>query len=579
MTDQHNYRTLGCYRDYLSSIGQKEQGFVWGDGVAVDTPHLDKLAKEGAIFTNFHTTAPLCTPNRASFVSGLYPAFTGADLNHKAMNEDVVTFAEVLQTEREYSTSYFGKWHLNGDESPGWGDQSNYYHFGYDEVKYLWNQGHWKFISEENGKMKEHLYWQGENKFDGKLNKHFTTDYIFDRGIEFMEKNRQSNEPFHAFLSIPDPHAPKEVRPPYDTMFNNLKFSLPYTAVTATRRDPASPLWNYHDFYTAPLDDDEVYDYLDEYQNRDFYQESLQSYFGMVKCIDDNVGKLMSYLKESGIDDNTIVVFTSDHGDMLSEHGKFNKNRPYRSSAGIPFLIRYPAEIRSGKVVETAYTSVDFAPSILSLMGVKNTDVGFQGVDFSNALLNDQQLVDSNTVRFVTDSGKKAKWSAAVMRQYKLILSDNDVPWLFDLNRDPFEIINYYGGNGVANVQDNLEAKLIEAMVKYEFPLAMKNFLIYLDIPACRDSHDRLPTNAVGAKCSDLGDTVPILDRCEKTKFQNHCPVTCGTCCEDSDGDVFLSQNFLNCSQLANSGQCNLNKVKQFCPELCNVCSATKIFS
>lgn len=109
MTDQHNYRTLGCYRDYLISKNQPGQAYVWGEGVAVETPNIDILAKEGALFTNFHATAPLCTPNRASFVSGLYPAFTGADRNHSPMNDDVVTFAQVLKEERDYETGYFGK--------------------------------------------------------------------------------------------------------------------------------------------------------------------------------------------------------------------------------------------------------------------------------------------------------------------------------------------------------------------------------------------------------------------------------------------------------------------------------------
>ncbi len=112
MTDQHNLRTLGCYREYFKAINQTEQGFVWGPDVFVETPHLDRLAAEGALFTNFHTTTPLCTPNRASFVSGLYPASTGADRNHNAMWESVVTFAEVLKEQRDYDTAYLGKWHL-----------------------------------------------------------------------------------------------------------------------------------------------------------------------------------------------------------------------------------------------------------------------------------------------------------------------------------------------------------------------------------------------------------------------------------------------------------------------------------
>ena len=137
MTDQHNYRTLGCYREYLISKNQTEQAFVWGPGVEVKTPHLDRLANEGVLFTNFHTAAPLCTPNRASFVSGLYPASTGADRNHKKMNDDVVTFAQLLKKLRGYHTAYLGKWHLNGSTRPGFGEESPFHNFGFNNIKYL----------------------------------------------------------------------------------------------------------------------------------------------------------------------------------------------------------------------------------------------------------------------------------------------------------------------------------------------------------------------------------------------------------------------------------------------------------
>ena len=119
ITDEHNLRTIGCYRDVLKG----EQKHVWGKDAIVDTPNIDRLAAEGAIFENFYTVAPLCTPSRASFMSGLYPHKTGgSQYNHGRMNDDVVTFAQVLQEQRGYRTGYIGKWHLNGDEKPGWGN-------------------------------------------------------------------------------------------------------------------------------------------------------------------------------------------------------------------------------------------------------------------------------------------------------------------------------------------------------------------------------------------------------------------------------------------------------------------------
>jgi uncharacterized sulfatase len=215
-----------------------------------------------------------------------------------------------------YILNHIQKWHLNGEERPGWGDESNHHDFGFNHKKYLFNQGHWKFLEEDiiNGKMQAYTYEEGEDKFSGREEEHFTTDFLFDRGIEFMEENRQNDDPFLAFLSIPDPHAPKDVRPPYDTMFKDMHFQLPYTARAVANKSPASPLWNSHNHMDVPLDDVDAY--LDEYENWTFFQESFQKYFGMVKCIDDNVGKLLMYLKSAGIDNNTIIVFTSDHGDV-----------------------------------------------------------------------------------------------------------------------------------------------------------------------------------------------------------------------------------------------------------------------
>ena len=208
-------------------------------------------------------------------------------------------------------------------------------------------------------------------------------------------------------------------------MFDDMVFKLPHTARTAAFKSPSTPLYNFHMYDDVPLDD--VESYLDEYESMDFFQDSLRKYFGMVKCIDDNIGKLLAYLDNAGIGDNTIVAFTSDHGDMLGEHGKFNKNRPYRTSAGIPFILRYPDRVMAGKIVETAYTSVDFAPSVLKIMGVTNPNVNFQGVDFSQELLSDEKVSSKEVIRYVFDSGNNMRWAAAIMKQYRLVISGNEV--------------------------------------------------------------------------------------------------------------------------------------------------------
>jgi arylsulfatase A-like enzyme len=214
ITDEHNLRTLGCYRDFFVNENQDRQAYVWGDNRYVETPFIDSLAAEGALFTNFYTVAPLCTPSRASFMTGLFPQKTGSESNHGQMNSDMETFATVLRLQKDYKTGYFGKWHLNGSTKPGWGDNSR--KFGFEDTHYQWNRGHWKFLNEKgDGTMEAFNYTEAEYKYIGEEDKHFATDFLFDRGIEFMDKAQEQDESFAFVLSIPDPHVPNDVRPPY----------------------------------------------------------------------------------------------------------------------------------------------------------------------------------------------------------------------------------------------------------------------------------------------------------------------------------------------------------------------------
>lgn len=147
--------------------------------------------------------------------------------------------------------------------------------------------------------------------------KAYTTDFLFDQGIKFIKNMKRKNQHFTLTLSIPDPHGPYEVRAPYDTMYNNMTFNVPDTSKKAMKRNPALPRWardhqNLVSTFPRELSsaNERIQDEKSEQQHR------LRQIFGMVKCIDDNVGKLLKVLKNKGLDENTIVVFTSDHGNL-----------------------------------------------------------------------------------------------------------------------------------------------------------------------------------------------------------------------------------------------------------------------
>jgi len=557
MTDEHNMRTLGCYREIINDP------FVWGEGVSVKTPNIDSLARDGAIFTNFNTVAPLCTPSRASFMSGLYPKFTGAYRNHLAMNDDVVTFADLLH-KADYHTGYVGKWHLDGDEKPGFSKEKK--RFGFRHNKYQFNRGHWKLFEEDTETGETNVYyWEDRHKVKGEMKDTYVTDFLFGKGIEFMEKQIKKEKKFALMLSIPDPHGPNKIRPPYDTMYNHLNFTLPPTAVAAYHRKPALPGWAYSKVEIEKADETII-----SIENDDKWQATMRNYFGMVKLIDDKVGELLSFLEKSGQNENTIIVFTSDHGDMMGEHGRYNKGKPYLSSAGVPFIIRYPGRVIR-KVINTAHSSTDFAPTILGLMGIDHSDTGFQGTDASDEILSNATWSNLEQVRFMTDSSNKSNWAAAVDRQYKLVLSKSAPPWLFDLKEDPNEIINYSTNSSYSGIMKKLQHELTNAIELYKFPLSHID-TVYLNQPVCYDTRDQIPDLPYHV-CDDL-NKAQYKEKCDIESVSKFCPGSCGICCKDSIESLLHEGELKTCEDVKNDPyqNCEVSQIAMFCPVTCSKC-------
>ena len=452
-TDEHNFRTLGCYRDLMT----EDQAFVWGSGVKVDTPHIDSLARDGAICDSYYSSSPVCSPSRASFVSGLYPIATDVYKNDIPLKEGLITFAEVLKNQG-YATSYLGKWHLGGEAKPGFAPEHK---FGFEDNRYMWNRGHWKklglredgapYIAARNNK------GGPASRVDGADEKSFTTDWLTTRTLEIIE--RDQNQPFCIMVSIPDPHGPNTVRAPYDTMYKDMVFQNPRTMDFPVEK---MPKWHrVGDRNTA----------------RELNQRQMQRYFGMVKCIDDNVGRMLADLEAGGLDQNTIVIFTADHGDLMGEHRRHNKGMPYEGSAKIPFVIRWPEKIAPGKVVNTAYTTVDFGPTILGIMGIEEEIPNAHGLNDAAAFLGDEKVVDDDRIVYMTTSASQT--IMAVNRRYKLVLSQADDPWLYDLHKDPDELVNVYADPEYKEIAESFKAELIAQMARYNEPALRKGRLIY----------------------------------------------------------------------------------------------------
>ncbi|MCB1230438.1 MAG: sulfatase [Verrucomicrobiae bacterium] len=412
--DELNFRTLGCYRETLSP----EQALMWGPQAVCDTPHIDALAGEGTLCTKFYAATPVCSPSRSSFMTGHYPQNTPVTNNNVPMADEVVTFAHAF-AKAGYATGYSGKWHLDGDGKPEWEPQRR---FGFDDNRFMFNRGHWKQfeITDDGPRVKardakDHPTYSVE----GADETSFATDWLVDRTIEFIDDHKA--EPFCYMVAIPDPHGPDTVRAPYDTLYDDSVVKKPRTY----GKDAASaPSWA---------------------KPQAKCPWKMASYHGMIKCIDDNVGRLVAALKERDLFENTIVVFTADHGDMRGEHHRQNKGIPLEASAKVPFVIRGPGAIEKGGRIDAAMNTTDFLPTILSLAGVSH-ESEVAGRNLAPWFRAEKQAGEDEDLTFFRGTsapGSKTGWFGAVTSRHKLILSNQDDPWLLDLEADPDELINH----------------------------------------------------------------------------------------------------------------------------------------
>ena len=420
-TDEHHFKTLGCY-----------------GGKIVKTPNIDWIAKNGAIATSFYATTPVCSPSRGALMSGKYPQHTPVTNNNIKLGDDIVTFAEVLRR-KGYATGYAGKWHLDGNGKPQWGPKRK---FGWEDNRFMFNRGHWKkFEDTAAGPRIASRNKQGRADYGlvGADEKSFATDWLTDKVINFV--NEKKGKSFCYMVSYPDPHGPNSVRAPYDKMYQDVKVPIP-RSVNKTREQ--TPVWA----AKAPK------------ITADTVRLLMPKYYGMVKCLDDNIGRILDTLRKNGQIERTIIVFTSDHGDLCGEHGRLNKGVPYEGSARIPFLIYTPGKIEGGTVVDEALSCVDFLPTVMSLMDV---DHGLQvsGRNAANLFRGKGGHWRDLTILRST-SNPQAQWLCAVSDRYKLVYASSGKPWLFDLQKDADELTNRFTDPACQAIVREMTGALIE---------------------------------------------------------------------------------------------------------------------
>jgi arylsulfatase A-like enzyme len=453
MTDDHAAHAIGAYGSRVNT-----------------TPHLDRLAREGALLTNVFATNAICTPSRAAILTGQYSHLNGVTMFNR-FDSSRMTVARLLQ-QGGYHTGMIGKWHLGSDP------------VGFDRWEILPGQGAYK----------NPIFYTaaGEKTYAGR----YATDVITDLALEFVG-NRPRDKPFFLMMHHKAPHRPWEPSEAYAAQFAERRIPEPDTlwdsyvtrsdALRENQQRVAADLTN-RDLKLAPppgVVDQELTKWLSlkpdavtvvrngtsetltgEALVRWKYQRYMQDYLATVQSVDDSVGRVLQLLDTSGLAKNTMVVYTSDQGFFLGDHGLFDKRFMYEESIRMPFLVRWPAGVKPGTRSDALALNVDFAPTFVEAAGLPSA-ADMQGRSLL-PVLRGRTPADWRTsmyYRYYHDPGDHNTRAHYGVRTgtHKLIYFWKKDQWeLFDLRNDPNELHNLYGEPG----QDALTATMKEELAR-----------------------------------------------------------------------------------------------------------------
>src|SRR5947199_3520251 len=404
------------------------------------TPNIDRIAQEGMRFLNCFMVNSTCTPSRAAILTGKYSHLNGVPVFNR-FDGSQPTLAKYLQA-AGYHTGMIGKWHLFSDPT------------GFDYWNILPGQGVYHDpVLIEMGERKKH---QG-----------YVTDLITEFSIDFL-KNRPKDKPFFLMCHHKAPHRPWQPDAKHAHLYDNVDIPEPATFNDdyRTRSDAAreATMRIDRDLTKTDLKQDPPPELSGAALKHWKYERYIKDYLACIAAVDDNVGRLLDYLDQSGLAENTIVIYTSDQGFFLGDHDWFDKRFMYEESLRMPFLIRYPGHIKSDTVNDGMILNVDFAPTLMEFAGLPiPSDI--QGHSFT-ALLRGEKPKDWRTAMYYRyyhypqDHRVQPHYGIRTDR-YKLIFFHRINQWeLYDLKTDPHELNNLYADPSHAGTVKELKAEL-----------------------------------------------------------------------------------------------------------------------
>lgn len=465
MSDDHASHAISAYGGIYKDIAP--------------TPNIDRLADEGMLMTNTFCTNSICGPSRAAILTGKYSHKNGfyKNVGGDPFDGNQQTFPKILQ-KNGYTTAIVGKWHL-------WSEPT-----GFDYYKY-------HVLNEEQGS-----YWDPVYNENGKetQEKGYATNITGESTIDWLENKRDKSKPFMLMYQFKAPHRPWYPDEKYKALFDSIEMPYPktFTDDYKTREQTAGKsmmsienhLTNKDLKITPPkgLSSKEYAKWLrlgdkgEDVSPSDTltgaalkkwkYQTYIKDYLACIKSVDDNVGKLLKYLDENGLTENTIVIYTADQGFYLGDHGWYDKRFMYEESLRMPFMIRYPNKIKANQKNEDINLNIDFAPTILGMAGIKSPKE-MQGKSFAPNIMGEKKSSDRDAMYY--HYYEYPKWHNVQphygirTEKYKLIhfYYSIDVWELYDLEEDPNELTNLYSSENKKELIKKLKKKLYKLQKKY----------------------------------------------------------------------------------------------------------------
>ena len=398
----------------------RAQAFGYAGDLNVKTPNLDRLARQSVHFVNALSSVPVCCPMRATMLTGQRALTHGVFMNDVPLNPNATSIAKVLKA-AGYDTAYIGKWHVDGHGRSNFIPRERRQGFDYWKVLECTHNYNHSFYYADGP---EKLLWEG---YDAIAQTRDALQYIRDHAA--------SEKPFVLFLAWGPPHdpyqtAPEKYRAMYPAGSLKLRSNVPATHEAAAR-------------------------------------QMLAGYYAHCTALDDCTGEVWQTLREANLENNTIFVFSSDHGDMLGSHAGRNKQQPYDESIRVPLLIHWPAALGSRhRTLDAPLTSEDLMPTLLGLSGVAIPGA-VEGLDYSSYIRGGKNPSDGAAL--ISCIAPFGQWARSVGgREYRGMRTERHTyvrdlkgPWLlFDNKTDPFQLHNLVGQARSERLQTRLDALL-----------------------------------------------------------------------------------------------------------------------